>query len=172
MGFAVWWLAAVFGFGMWQAPPTEADVLAMLASVPDRECVSCSGIPRGAFARAPDAPAIASAIAATVAGEEEAWRWARLGVVYVAFEGGARACPRSGDGGRSHGGWQMQRLSRADACRPEVAFPAWLALAKQSEAACASLPADERLAALASGSCARARRKVKARSAVADGLSP
>jgi hypothetical protein len=130
--------------------PTAADVLAMMRLVP-AECAltgQCADVPAG-FDRTRDAPAISEAIAAGVIDEPDPWGRAALGVVYACFESGAQACPTAGDGG------------------PPRAFSAWLAIARRSEATCAANTHGEELAALASGSCFKARRKVRLRALLA-----
>jgi hypothetical protein len=113
--------------------------------------------------RAPDASAIADGIALAVAtdvfepltGTREGD--AALTALYAYRESSLQACGKSGDGGRSWGAWQLQRVARATACDPVAAAPIWLSRARASVQACATLPLEERLAALASGSCSRGR---------------
>jgi hypothetical protein len=116
--------------------------------------------------RAPDAPVIADGIAVAVAGDElppltgtREGDAALLGL-YAYRESSLRACA-SGDGGRSLGPWQLQRLPPALACAPADAARVWLHVARASFDLCGELPVAERLAALASGSCSRGRRLVR-----------
>jgi hypothetical protein len=149
------------------APPTQADVLAMAARLPDVECAApCVGMHRGAFARKRDASEIAQAIADGVAREDEPWRRAAQAVVYAAYEGGMRACPRAGDSGRSHGAWQLWGVAPEVACVPGLALPVWLGIVHASERDCAGLPEPVRLAELASGSCLRGQALVRRRDAI------
>jgi hypothetical protein len=116
--------------------------------------------------RAPDAPVIADGIAVAVAEDElPALTGSREGDaallgVYAYRESSLRACA-SGDGGKSLGPWQLQRLPPSVACAPADAARVWLHVARASIERCAELPLPERLAALASGSCARGRRLVR-----------
>jgi hypothetical protein len=149
-------------------PPTTADILRMMRDVP-AECAlyhACADIP-GGFERAPDAPAIASAIATGVAAEPDPWGRAALGVVYAAYESSMRACPKSGDAGHSNGTWMLWGVAHAVACDPMRAFPRWLGVVRASEAACSANAPGEALAALASGRCDMGRWIVRQRDELA-----
>lgn len=135
-----------------------ADVLAIQAKVPN--CEACTG--RGAYAHAGDARVIAGAIAQVARTRGDACDLA----VYADFESGAQALA-VGDGGRSLGAWQLQRVPARLAFEPAAAARVWLGVADASRALCADLPAAERLAALVSGSCARGRTKARRRDEIA-----
>jgi hypothetical protein len=62
-------------------------------------------------------------------------------------------CPK-GDGGRAFGYWQLQAREEIG-CSAFDAARYWLHYAHGSQSRCASLPLDERLAELHSGTCAR-----------------
>ena len=132
---------------------TADDVLTMVALIP-----APNGRP-GGYERAPDARRIADAIAATADGSllgtprEDA----SLMAVFASYESGNRVCP-AGDGGKALGAWQLHYAGREVACDPARAARWWLAVARASVRLCADNPPDERLAALAGGTCARGRR--------------
>jgi hypothetical protein len=150
-------------------PPTSDDVLSMMARIPN-ECAlydKCPMTPAG-FERSRDARRIANVIADGVKDEDDPWGRAALATVYVAFESDVQACPRAGDGGHSHGGWQLwDPQDPLAACNPRLAFPLWMRRVRASETACAANPPDERLAQLASGSCTKGRVKVRKRAELA-----
>jgi hypothetical protein len=138
-------------------------VLAMMARIPPEG--KPSGKPAG-YDKAGDAKTVARAIAATASSREQAARMA----VYSSYESSNVASAR-GDCGygicRSLGAWQLQSVSPEVALDPFRAAPAWLALAADAESRCAKNQPDERLAVLASGSCNRARPKVRRRAETA-----
>jgi hypothetical protein len=136
---------------------TSADVMGMIERVPP-----------GGYERGGDALAIAAAIAELADGSitGDVWEDAALVAVYSSLEGANRRCP-VGDGGKSLGPLQLQRSSRAVACTPALAVAEWLRRARDSVARCAKLQPDERLAALASGSCDRGRALVRQRAELA-----
>ncbi len=85
---------------------------------------------------------------------------ARLLLSIAAHESGFRRdvvqCLVLGDGGRAFGAWQIHPRSpqeRRAACALGPAARLALARVRESLAACAHLPAPERLAVFASGSC-------------------
>ena len=149
--------------------PTSDDVLAMMARIPN-ECAlysKCPMTPAG-FDRSHDARLIAGVIADDVKNEEDPWGRAAQAAVYVAYESAVHACPHAGDGGHSHGGWQLwDPRDVLAACNPRLAFPLWLGMVHASEATCVDNDPDERLAQLASGSCSRGRMKVRKRAELA-----
>ena len=144
---------------------TADDVLAMIAEVP----VQLGHWRRAGFDKKPDAPVIAAAIAATADGSllGTVREDAALMVVYAAYEGGMRKCPAAGDGGKSWGVFQMQRSPWKIACTPALAAAEWLQRAQYSMQTCSSLPLEEQLASLASGSCGHGRQLVRRRVEVA-----
>jgi hypothetical protein len=142
--FAFWFLAST-------------DVVDMIRRVPP------GGYERGAAVQ-PIAKAIAELADGTITGD--VYEDAALEAIYSSFEGGNRRCP-VGDGGKSRGPWQLQRTSRAIACTPTLALAEWIRRARESVKLCADNPPDERLAALASGSCDRGRALVRQRAELA-----
>lgn len=129
------------------------DVLAIMAKVPN-ECALYGACQKGAagFDRTKDAAEIAAAIAVGASSREEA----ALGVVYAAYESANRKCAH-GDGGKSLGTWQMQRLSETVACTPALAFPIFLERARLSLAHCGTM------AEYVSGNCDHGRDKAARR---------
>lgn len=154
------------------AGPSPDDVLAMMRQLPN-ECALYKQCPDGlaGFDLVHDAREIAEAIADGVKGEVDPWGRAALGAVYSSDESANQRC-RVGDGGQSVGAWQMKGLSKDAACTPAREFPLWLAAVRRSEAACAHNAPDERLAALASGSCDHGRQKVRFRAVLARKILP
>lgn len=134
------------------------DVLDMFAVTPAAEF---SNVP-GHWERAPHAKEIADAIATVADSNDQAAELA----VYAVFEGGLRGCV-SGDHGAAWGPMQLQGVSRAVACSPELAMRHWLTLAEASRKHCASLPPDDQLAELTSGSCGHGRVVARRRAALA-----
>lgn len=129
-----------------------ADVLAMMDTMP-----GAPGDPRSTAAyhwsKKRGAESIARAIA-MVAPDRE---WAARMAVYAIHESGLSVECLAGDGKKSLGTWQLQGVPEAVACDPAKAAPVWLGRARQSIADCSALPASERMAELASGSCDRGR---------------
>ena len=83
--------------------------------------------------------------------------------LFSAWEGGMRKTAL-GDGGKSKGIVQLQGVPDEVAFTPLLALRAWQ---KQADAVtCSGNPPDERLAALASGSCFKARALVRHREEV------
>lgn len=144
----------------YQLPPTLEDVLRMMNDLPAMECAldnSCKdkrGYLPGHFDTLRDARLIAQVISEGVVHEDQPWKRAAEGVVFAGYEGGNDRCA-IGDGGKSVGAWQVGGLSKDVACDPRREFSIWLSAVKRSEQACADRPENERLAALASGSCDR-----------------
>ena len=125
-----------------------SDVLAMMGTVP-----AAPGDPKSAafrWDRTPGADRVARAISATAPDRE----WAARMVVYAVHESGLKTECVTGDGGESHGTFQLKGVPEAVACDPMLAAPVWLAKAQKSMEDCSALPAYERMAELASGSCA------------------
>ena len=85
-------------------------------------------------------------------------------VVYGVREGGL-LLSALGDGGHSHGPWQLYdgRISPARAHDPVEGAKAWLGIAEDSRLSCAENPPDDQLAALASGDCEHGLRLVRHR---------
>jgi len=149
-GIAAWMLVGL----TFELPPSSDDVLEMMAKVP----------PAGAYVRTGHARQIAEAIAdhATALEGLSLRETEALLVVYAARESANTLCVK-GDGGRSLGTFQLQGVSEGVACDPAQAVTAWLGRASASIALCASNAPEERLAALASGSCDHGRLVARAR---------
>jgi hypothetical protein len=119
----------------------------------------------------PDAPTIAEGIALAVATDElpaitgTREGDAALAAEYAYRESSNQSCPdrwvNPVDYGKSFGAFQLQGLARSLACNPVYSAAEWLRRAHASAEHCASLPIDERLAELASGSCGYGRRLVR-----------
>jgi len=128
------------------------DVLAMMDTMP-----GAPGDPKSTTAypwsRKRGAESVARAIAATAPDRE----WAARMAVYTIHESSLHTECVAGDGGKSHGAFQLQGVPDAVACDPAKAAPVWLARARKSAEDCAALPPSERMAELTSGSCARGR---------------
>lgn len=135
---------------------TTDDVLAMMRRLPSRE------LGKGTYRwdRVGQANRIASVIAKTATTRDEAGDL----VVYSVFESNNRLTA-VGDGGKSHGAWQLSaRYATPEIARiPEKAAPLWLAAAVQARKDCAKLPEDDRLAEIASGSCQYGRQLARRR---------
>lgn len=129
------------------------DVMAMAARLPAEGKTVLGG-----YEKAKDAYAIAAGIAETAPSRERA----ALMLTFAAYESGLTIAAR-GDGGASRGPWQLKYVPDEVAFDPARAAHYWLYLAAGSERTCASNPPDERLASLASGSCQKARAKVRRR---------
>jgi hypothetical protein len=99
---------------------------------------------------------VLDAVATTVASEETPTFGSRsldaaLLLVYCAKESKCTERTRAGDGGAAHGPWQLHGPCGLG---PTAAQPrCWLDIGAWSLRVCSHLPASERLAALASGSC-------------------
>jgi len=143
--------------------PTAQDVMVMFTMIPEERTLISGNGAAAHFERSRDAKRIAEAISAGVQNEDDPWMRAAEGAVYAAYEAAVQACPKAGDGGKSFGTWQMQEVREDVACNPLRAFPVWLSRAKQSEVDCRNNPKDEKLAELASGSCFKAKKKVRLR---------
>lgn len=154
----------ILAFGWIIASHVTADaVILMMHNIPNEH--STDGIPSG-YDRAPFAQRYAEVIAEGVKGEEDPWKWASLGAVYGAYEGGyQKECP-VGDGGKSLGNFQLQGVDVSIACDPAKSFRAWLS--KAHAVICKDLPEDEALSALTSGNCDHARLKTSRRARVAE----
>jgi len=129
-----------------------ADVLAMMDTMP-----GAPGDPKSTAAyhwsRKRGAEPVARAIAATAPDRE----WAARMAVYTIHESSLSTECVAGDGGESHGAFQLKGVPEAVACDPARAAPIWLAMARKSAEDCASLPPSERMAELTSGSCGHGR---------------
>lgn len=138
---------------------TTDDVLAMMRRLPSHE----RG--KGAYRwdKVGQANRIASAIAKAATTLDEAGDL----VVYDIYESN-NLIAAVGDGGKSHGPWQLSsRYATPETARvPEKAAPLWLAAAAQARKDCAKLPEDDRLAEVASGSCQYGRQLARRRAAL------
>jgi len=125
---------------------TPDDVLRMMDTQPGLEY----GKTPYRWSKVGQAKTIAQGIAKVAPSREDA---AEL-VVYDVREGG-NLLQALGDGGHSHGPWQLsdKRTSPEVATDPEKGAKAWMGVATDSRLTCGDLPPDEQLAALASGSC-------------------
>jgi hypothetical protein len=142
---------------------TADDVLAMMAKLPVVEVPKTPEQNRlGHWERIGVARELAAAIA-EVAPTRTA---ASLHVVYAAFEGGNQRCA-AGDGGKSLGPYQLQRLPESVACDPLAAARIWQERANYSWKRCTKNPPEERLAQLASGSCDNGRTLTRRRAKIA-----
>jgi hypothetical protein len=142
-------------------PASSTEVLDWMARLPVTETAQRSGH----WDRVGSATKIAEAIA-EVAPDR---RTAAEMTVYAVFEGGNRACA-VGDGGKSLGPFQEQRVPASVACDPRQAAAIWLTRAAQSRIDCAALPENEQLAALSSGNCGHGHVVSRRRDALAKGL--
>lgn len=156
-------LAAAIGFGesaradQGQEKVTVAEVLAMMDTMPGEP-----GNPKSVayhWSKKHGADRVARAIVSTAPDHE----WAARMAVYSIHESGLSVDCMEGDGHKSFGAWQLQGVPRSVACDPAQAAPIWLAKAQQSMADCATLPASERMAELASGSCGKGHQIVRLR---------
>jgi hypothetical protein len=137
-------LTTATGLGAETERPTRTDVLQMMARIPAKARPSVPG----RYDQSGDASTVAQAIAVSAPDRETA----ALMAVFAAYESSNERCA-VGDHGKSLGAWQLQKVEPEVACDPMRAAPIWLARKADSEAKCANLPPDERLAMLASGSC-------------------
>lgn len=137
----------------WRSP---IAVLRFMAEIPACESEKIAQCLRpGGWDHIGNAREIALAISEIARDQAEADRMS----IFTAFEGGMRKTA-VGDGGKSKGVVQLQGVADDVALDPRKALRAWQALG--DAVACAGDP-DERLAALASGSCSRGRRLVRRR---------
>jgi hypothetical protein len=141
---------------------TPEDVLSMMARAPATE-FGTKAYPK--WAKTGAANRIAKAIADHAETREEAGDM----VVYVLYESG-NVLSAVGDSGKSHGPWQLneKRAAPSVARDPDQAAPVWLSLARASRKDCEKLPEDDRLAELASGSCAYGRTLARRRARLRD----
>ena len=140
--------------------PSPEGVLRFMAAVPACESQKIPQCLRpGRWDRIGSAREIASAISQVARDRDEADRMA----LFSAWEGG-NLKQALGDSGKSKGIVQLQGVSEEVAFTPLLALRAWQALA--DAVACSGNPPDERLAALASGSCGRGRVLVRRREEV------
>jgi hypothetical protein len=142
---------------------TQDDVWAMMTRLEGPE-----GRPVGVghYECGPSSRALAKAIAGLAHDRREA----ALAVVFAAYESGndSRAV---GDGGKSHGAYQLRYVSREIAYDPEASTRVWLWLEREAMAKCPDLPEDERLARVMSGNCAAGRAKSRKRAEMASRLT-
>jgi hypothetical protein len=154
-------LAAGVGGGVGGTPVMEpAEILRFLHEVPvceDQRRRVCQR--PGGWDRIGAASEVAAAISLTARSREEAERMSE----YAVFESSLvkRAI---GDGGKSRGVFQLQRVSDEVAFTPLLAAKAWLQL--EDAVWCTGNAPDEELAALASGSCQKGRTLVRRREAL------
>ncbi len=145
------------------------DVLAISAKIPATELGPRSP---GHWDTTRDAREIAMAIAQVAPDLETA----ALMDVYAAFEGGMRRCPMGDSRSRGWGGyealgaWQLHATPARIACDPYRAAAKWLSIVRATEKLCWRNAPEERLAALASGSCDRGRELVRRRAKLAHEL--
>jgi hypothetical protein len=144
-------------------PVTPADVMAMFDRVP--KCELCTDTWH--WSKKPDAPAIARAIA-----KYAPTRFAAaLGAVYAVREGELNPHARGDFDKTGHpaalGSFQEHLVPPQCAYDPDCSVRIWYALKDQNEALCRGNDEPERLAALASGSCDRGKRKTRHRWEVA-----
>jgi hypothetical protein len=124
------------------------DAITMMNALPAKE-LDVNG-PPFKWSHRGQANRVAEAVSAAAGTSEQG---AYL-VVYDVYEAN-NVISAVGDGGKSHGPWQLSE----DQAKPEVAHdpnkaaPIWLAIADKSRRDCARLPEDEQLAELASGNC-------------------
>jgi|SRR5215469_5744514 len=143
-----------------------AFVLSVMAQIP-AECSlyvgkgSCPAETLGGYEKARDAGEIAHAIGDVASDSREAIEMA----VYAAYESSNRL-DALGDMGRSHGAWQIPVVLQG--ARAQLEY--WIRLRDNSLQVCSERPRAERLAALASGSCAKGIRKVRLRDSVVEKL--
>jgi hypothetical protein len=142
--------------------PTVDDVLAWMAQIPESE-FRTKPYPR--WAKTGAANRIAKAIADHAESREDAVDLA----IYACFESGL-LLSAAGDGGKSHGPWQISEdhATPSVASDPDQAAVLWLGMAKKSRIDCAKLPEDEQLAELGSGSCDRGRSLARRRARLRD----
>lgn len=139
-------------------PSTYETVLKMMSKVPEKAHPSRPG----RYDQTGDAKAIAAGIAAATDDGDDA----SLAVVFAAYESSNSLRDPSGEciGGdvdkatleyQSWGPFQLnvRVVPKVVACDPRQAAAAWLRLKADAVARCASSPPEDRLAALASGSC-------------------
>lgn len=121
------------------------EVLAMMDRLPGTEM---GRRPYTRWSRTGQAMAIAAGISAVAIDKKQA---AEL-VVYDLYEGGNRL-HAVGDGGHSHGPWQLSDAHTpvAVAEHPVKGAHAWVGQAESSRLSCAESPPDDQLAVLASG---------------------
>jgi hypothetical protein len=137
------------------------DVLAMAALLPQEGRIKPAG-----YEKSGDARAIAAGIASVSGSREEA----AMLLTYAAYES-SLTIGAVGDGGKSLGPWQLRYVGSEVAQDPARAAHYWLWLAGETRKLCAQNAPDEQLAALASGSCARARAKVRKRAETARAIA-
>lgn len=149
-------------------PVTAADVADVIGRLP-AECSLYTGLgscPRGTPGRfrSQEIPAYSSAIAAEARDLTEA----ATAAVFLAYESAVNSHAvgdRGSKDGASYGAFQMKQfwIARSKAVDPAASVHAWLRLKRRSEELCAKNPPDDRLAALASGNCGHAWRRVERR---------
>jgi len=148
----------VGGGALGDAPAMEpSEILRFLHEVPvceDQRRKICQR--PGGWDRIGAAREVAEAISATARSRDEAERMS----IYACFESGL-VRKAIGDGGKSRGVFQLQRVSDEVAFTPLLAAKAWLQL--EDTVWCSGNPQDEELAALASGSCQKGRTLVRRR---------
>lgn len=157
--FILFQVAVAGGFGGEGGRPAMevSEILQFLHEVPvceDQRRKVCQR--PGGWDQIGAAREVAAAISATARSREEAERMS----IYACFEGGMLR-KAVGDGGKSRGVFQLQRVSDETAFTPLLAAKAWLAL--EDAVWCAGNAQDEELAALASGRCDRGRTLVRRR---------
>jgi hypothetical protein len=151
---------------------TVDEVLAMMDRAPAVE----RGTAPHRWSRMGDAKRIAVAIVKTARSSADVGDL----VVYDLYESGNRASAvavHPPDAGHSYGAWQINEAQapKEVTLDPMKAAPLWLGIAARSRTACAHLPPDEQLAAVASGNCDHGRQLAGRRAKLARvvlGLEP
>lgn len=149
-------------------PVTAADVVNVFERLP-AECSLYKGLgscPKGTPGRfrSKEIPAYAAAIAVEARDLTEA----ATAATFLAYESAVNSHAvgdKDSKDGASYGGFQMKEfwIAKEKATDPASAVHAWLLLKRRSEELCSGNPPDARLAALASGNCSHAWRRVERR---------
>jgi hypothetical protein len=136
------------------APVTPISIYDIISKIPSECALTNQCKPSFGYHLSKDAKVIAKIIAETATSKREAVEMA----VYSSYESG-NSLDAEGDRGKSHGAWQIQ-IAGLDG-RNQLAH--WIRLRNYSIARCSDNPEGERMALLASGSCAKGRAKVRKR---------
>jgi hypothetical protein len=149
------------------SPPavSKEEVMAIFSSLPAVETGKVGDKwPAGVqhWEKRKDAAKIADAISLSAESRE----WATIAAVYAVYEGNL-VTTVEGDGGKAFGTFQLHNTPRYIAFDPYRAVRIWFKRAKENEQLCEKNRPEERLAALASGSCSRGHVLVRRREALA-----
>lgn len=153
--------------------PSASDVLAMMARIPVVEVAHTEAQKRPGHW---DKIGVAAELARAQAEVAPTRLAAALMAVYAAFEGGNQRCA-VGDGGKSLGPYQLQRVPESVACDPMQATLEWRRRADDSWHLCAKRPdgsvrpAEERLGRVAGGSCDTGLELVRRRARLAEQIA-